>query len=112
MTEALEGDQMDPTRPVDSKLIREPGRKPIGRVSKVNDATTAAAKGSQDATQVADSVATAQRAIAAGKAEAKSVDSARLEELREQVSSGRYHVDAEALADRILDDALGSEDDG
>ncbi len=102
---------MDPTRPVETTLIREPGRKPIGRVGKLNDATTAAAKGGQEADQVASSVADAQRAISAGKAEAKAVDSARLEELRLAVSSGRYEVDADALADRILDDAIGAEGD-
>ncbi len=103
---------MDPTRPVETKLIREPGRKPIGRTAKVADATTAGAKGSQDAAQVASSVADAQRAIEAGKAEAKAVDSARLEEIRLAVSSGKYEVDADALADRILDDALGAEANG
>ncbi|PKN54051.1 MAG: hypothetical protein CVU56_28580 [Deltaproteobacteria bacterium HGW-Deltaproteobacteria-14] len=99
---------MDPTRPISSKPIPEPGARNVGRVPKVPHATSQTG-GGPAAAEVAASVAGAHKALEAGHAAASKEDSVTLSELREAFENGTYTVDADALADRILDDALGDE---
>lgn len=87
----------------------EPGARNVGRAPKVPDATNTAGGGGSAATEVADSVGGAQKALEAGHAAASKEDSVTLSALRESFKSGTYTVDADALADRILDDAFGDE---
>ena len=97
---------MDPTRPVDSKPVTKVGAKAIGQSSKVTDATHPGDEG-KGATQLADTLGDASKAIETAKAETKRIDAARLAGIRDSLASGSYEVDADALADRILDDAFG-----
>jgi len=46
------------------------------------------------------------------RSETQRLDRSRLDELSARIESGNYHVDADALAERILDDALGPEVSG
>lgn len=56
----------------------------------------------------ADAISTASSgAFEAVRGETHRIDSARIQELSDKIESGHYKVDAGALADRILDDALG-----
>lgn len=99
---------MDPTRPISAKPVREPGSRAVSRTNPVPDTTRQA--GSRSATDVAESVQDASRAIAAGREETRRLDDSSLDALRADYESGRYQVDADALADRMLDDAFGEEE--
>jgi len=98
---------MDPTRPISSKPIPEAGARSVGRVPPVPDATHAGT--GSPATDVAGGIESAGKALDAGHAAAVSVDTTSLRALHDAYRSGTYKVDADALADRILDDAFGEE---
>lgn len=99
---------MDPTRPVSSKPIPEPGARNVARTRKVPHATAQPTSGAA-AAEVAASVGGAHKALEVGHAAASKEDSVTLSALRESFQNGSYTVDADALADRILDDAFGDE---
>jgi len=99
---------MDPTRPIDTQPIREPGSTVVGQIKRVADVTEETPQ--QDkAADVSISVLDAGRAIELAKAEAARIDAAELASLRDAVAEGRYAIDADLLAERILDDAIGEE---
>jgi len=98
---------MDPTRPITAKPVREPGSRSISKTKPVEEVSRQNGGGS--ATQLAESVMDASKAIAAGRSETRALDSANLDALRDDYAQGRLLVDAGDLADRILDDAFGEE---
>lgn len=102
---------MDPTRPIDSKAIASTGAKATGRSAPVAHATGPQGADRAEETDSADVPAALQPAVAAANSEARERDHARLEELRAQVTHGRYKTDAAALAKRILEHSLGNEGD-
>jgi len=79
----------------------------VARAPKVPDATQPGTGSA--AAEVAESMGGAKKALEAGHAETAKVDASTLDSLREAFESGSYDVDADALADRILDDAFGEE---
>lgn len=56
---------------------------------------------------IAESVQLTSQLVQAAKSAVDRVAAERVDELRDEVSGGTYEVDHEALADRIIDDALG-----
>lgn len=96
---------MDPTRSLDpKKTLRPLGQKPLGATG---GPTTAPA--ARPATQSGEAVSLEVSDLGLGRTEAKKLDAQRLEALREAINSDSYEVDPDALARRILDDALGPE---
>jgi anti-sigma28 factor (negative regulator of flagellin synthesis) len=67
------------------------------------------APGARPAAQAGGSVSLEVSEAGLGRAEARTIDAQRLEALREAIHSDSYEVDPDALARRILDDALGPE---
>lgn len=100
---------MDPTRPIDSKIVREPGSRTVARPQPVPDATHPSGGSPGAAAEVSESVFDAGKAISEGRAAAKKLDASTLASLQDRVASGDYRVDIDALAERILDDAFGDE---
>lgn len=102
---------MDPNRPIDSKAIASTGAKAAGR-----SAPAARTTGPQGAERTEETDSTSvpadlQPAVTAANSETRERDHVRLEELRAQVTHGRYKTDAAALAKRILEHSLGYEGD-
>jgi flagellar biosynthesis anti-sigma factor FlgM len=96
---------MDPTRSIDpKKTLRPPGQKPTAPT-----AGPTTASGARPASSSGDQVSVEVSDVGFARAEAKRIDAQRLEALREALSSGTYEVDPDALARRIVDDALGPE---
>jgi anti-sigma28 factor (negative regulator of flagellin synthesis) len=95
---------MVPTNPLDRKTTRSPsgsaGLRGV-RAAARPEVTSVTEDG--PAVQVENSFSALSRA-ATGR-----LDAARLAALREAVRSGTYEVDARALAERVVDDALGPE---
>lgn len=99
---------MNPTRPIDAKKpALATGTRAVGSAtapSRVAEISEADGRAAVDAALTLD-VATVGNA----RAEAKRLDTQRLQALRAEVQSDSYHVDPEALARRIVEDALGPE---
>lgn len=102
---------MDPTRPIDSKKPT-PSLGLKGVASSAAAAATAEAS-TRSATRGDDgdaaSIALSTQAWTAG--EARRLDTQRMQALALELAEDRYQVDPEALARRIVDDALGPEGD-
>lgn len=101
---------MDPLRPIDSKKPTPSlGLKGVGAPA---GAAATGEAGTRPATQGdegdATSIALSTRAWTSS--EARRLDTQRLEALALELAEDRYQVDPEALARRILDDALGPEE--
>lgn len=96
---------MDPTRSIDpKKTLRPAAQKPAAPA-----AGPTTASGARPASSTGDHVSVEVSDVGFAKAEARRIDAQRLEALREAVNSGSYEVDPDALARRIVDDALGPE---
>lgn len=96
---------MDPTRSIDpKKTLRPAGQKPAAGAP---GPTTAS--GARPASTTGDHVSVEVSDVGLARAEARRIDAQRLEALREALKSGTYEVDPDALARRIVDDALGPE---
>ena len=104
---------MDPTRPVDPKRGSTTGLRAItpGAARNIAPASSGA-----NVSEVAPTTAVVDTrssgVIETARSETSRIDASRLEELSERIEQGRYDVDPDALADRILDDALGPEIQG
>ncbi len=96
---------MDPTRPSDSAPVQQAQTPRVTDAAKANQARAAVAE--RQADDVAESVELSADALEVGRAEVARLDDARLDAIRQAVQSGNYGVDADALADRLLDDAFG-----
>ncbi|MCB9737001.1 MAG: flagellar biosynthesis anti-sigma factor FlgM [Deltaproteobacteria bacterium] len=70
-------------------------------------AVTSESGAPKTSTEVAGSTVDARKAIETAKAETARLDASTLASLKDAIAEGRYSVDADALADRILDDAFG-----
>jgi len=98
---------MNPTRPIDTK---KPGITTVVRgvatpagAAKVADVTAGAKAMPESAISVDLSLTSRVRA------DAHRIDAQRLQSLKQAVTDGTYEVDNEALAKRIVEDALGPE---
>ncbi len=97
---------MDPTRPIDSKkaAIRPAGQKAAGPMGAATNASTTSQVGSTKG-----GVSLEFSDLGLSRSEARRIDGQRLEALKDAVANDSYEVDADSLARRILDDALGPE---
>lgn len=100
---------MDPTRPLDGKRSPTlPGARAVGPGAKAPPAS-----GTSTTSEVGEASAIVSThgggALEVARHETARIDNTRLAELAERIDHDRYDVDPAALADRILDDALGSE---
>jgi len=59
---------------------------------------------------VSDSLSGAQSLIASGREEVSRIDREQLLAIKTAIQDGTFSIDPEALADRILTDAFGSDD--
>jgi flagellar biosynthesis anti-sigma factor FlgM len=97
---------MVPTNPLDRKTPRTSTHSTGLRGARgLSPSSSTSAQPSEDrpAVQVENSFS------ALARASTSRLDKARLAALREAVRNGTYEVDARALADRMVDDAIGSE---
>ena len=101
---------MDPTRPIDSKRgpATAPGLRAVGAGNKPVASAGTATTAEVDAPSAIVNTQSGG-ALELVRGETARIDASKLDALAERVESGNYDVDPEALADRILDDALGAE---
>lgn len=100
---------MDPTRPIDPKKTLRPS--PNGpKVAGGQGVASAAPNGGPgSATPGGSGVSLDVSDLGLSRAEIRRIDSQRLEALKDAIANDRYEVDADALARRIIEDALGLE---
>ena len=89
--------------------LKEVGSKRIQRSSTEKSESVARGSEAKEAgpTAVADSVATTRRLIEVAQEEFSRADEKTIEELRMAIKEGRFKVDPERLASRLIADALG-----
>jgi flagellar biosynthesis anti-sigma factor FlgM len=89
--------------------LKEVGSKRVQRSSTGQSASVARGSEAKEAgpTSVADSVATTRRLIEVAQEEFSRADEKTIEELRMAIKEGRFKVDPERLASRLIADALG-----
>lgn len=99
---------MNPTRPIDAKKpTLATGTRAVGGATAPNRGAEVA---ETDGRAAVDASLTLDLAtVGNARAEAKRLDTQRLQALRDEVQGDRYHVDPDALARRIVEDALGPE---
>lgn len=96
---------MNPTRPLDpNKTLRPLGQKALGPAKEPVSAQSA-----RPSNDPGGGVSVDVASIGFGRAEARHLDSQRIEALRRAIEEDRYDVDPDALAKRIVDDAIGAE---
>jgi len=100
---------MDPTRPnrpidPNKSAMRAVGNKAAGALG-----AAANASGTAQAGEARSGVSLELSDTGLSRAEARRIDSQRLEFLKEAIANDTYDVSPDALARRILDDALGPE---
>jgi len=100
---------MDPTRPLDPKttVIRPASQKAAGALGAAANAPPISQAGSAKG-----SVSLEISDLGLSRTEARRIDSQRLDALKDAIANDTYEVDADSLARRILDDALGPENFG
>ncbi|MGM0578349.1 MAG: flagellar biosynthesis anti-sigma factor FlgM [Myxococcota bacterium] len=98
---------VDPTRPIDNAVPPQETGARVQRTSRVADVTSAQARDQSSPTNVADSVEHARRLMEVALGEIQRADRQQVAELRAAVTEGRFEVDPQALADRLVGDALG-----
>ncbi len=99
---------MDTTRPLDNAVPSKPtGAPAVTRIEPTGDVSSAQARANTSPATVASSVDIARQLLDSGKAEIAKVDRAEVNTLKAAVASGNYRVEAEALADRLLEDVYG-----
>lgn len=103
---------MTPTRPIDNspKTPAEIAARRGRRVAKGGGAAPSAAGASAAPATVSDSLTGTNSLIAGGKEEISRIDREQLLAIKTAIKDGSFSIDPEALADRILTDALGSDD--
>ena len=102
---------MSPTRPVDNpKTPAEIAARTSRRLAKGGGATAPAASTPAASATVSDSLSGAQSLIASGREEVSRIDREQLLAIKTAIQDGTFSIDPEALADRILTDAFGSDD--
>ncbi len=103
---------MTPTRPVDSapKTPAEVAARRARRVAKGGGAASSPASAPAAPATVSDSLTGANSLIASGREEISRIDREELMAIKTAIRDGSFSIDPEALADRILTDALGSDD--
>ena len=103
---------MTPTRPLDNspKTPAEVAARSARRLAKGGGAAATPASAPPAPATVSDSLSGANSLIASGKEEVSRVDREQLLAIKTAIRDGSFTIDPEALADRILTDALGSED--
>ena len=103
---------MSPTRPLDNspKTPAEVAARSSRRVAKGGGAGAPAASAPTAPATVADSLTGTTSLIASGKEEISRIDQEQLLAIKTAIKDGTFSIDPEALADRILTDALGSDD--
>ena len=102
---------MTPTRPIDNapKTPAEVSARSGRRVAQGGRAAPAAASAPAAPTTVAESLTGARQLIASGKEEVSRIDREQLLAIKTAIQNGTFSIDPEAIADRILTDALGSD---
>ena len=103
---------MTPTRPVDNspKTPAEIAARSARRAAKGGGASAAPASAPASPATVSASLSGANSLIASGKEEVSRIDREQLLAIKTAIRDGSFTIDPEALAERILTDALGSED--
>ena len=103
---------MTPTRPLDNspKTPAEVAARTARRLAKGGGAAPAAASAPAPPTTVSDSLTGANSLIASGKEEVSRIDREELLAIKTAIKDGTFSIDFEGVADRLLTDALGSED--
>jgi len=103
---------MTPTRPIDSspKTPAEVAARTARRLAKGGGAAPAPASAPAAPATISDSLSGANSLIASGKEEVSRVDREELLAIKTAIKDGTFSIDPEAIASRILTDALGSED--
>ena len=105
---ALEDVKMDSTRRLERTITRaEISRRATTPTQATGDATSRPAEA--DAVSIAESMPMLGGLVEAAQAEIAAVDGRVIDELKDAISSGSFEVDSDALADRIIEDALGEE---
>lgn len=99
---------MDMTRPLDNAVPSKTAGAPVvTRIEPTGDVASAQARSNASPATVASSVDIARQLLDGGKAEIAKVDQSEINTLKAAVASGGYRVDAEALANRLLQDVYG-----
>ena len=103
---------MTPTRPIDNspKTPAEVAARRGRRVGKGGGAAASAASAPAAPATVSDSLTGTKSLIAGGREEISRIDREQLLAIKTAIQDGTFSIDPEALADRILNDALGSDD--
>jgi flagellar biosynthesis anti-sigma factor FlgM len=103
------------TRPISGgrEPLKEVGSKRVQQSTTANPGNVARSSEAKEAgpTAVADSVATTRRLIEVAEEEFNRADTKTIEELRMAIKEGRFKVDPERLASRLIADALGEVED-
>ena len=98
---------MNPSRPIDTnKPVVASGARAVAGAPAVPHVESAAESEPSD---VGESETVVLSSAASAGREAMRLDAQRLASLKQAVADGSYHVDAQAMAKRIVEDALGPE---
>ncbi|MEZ4265433.1 MAG: flagellar biosynthesis anti-sigma factor FlgM [Myxococcota bacterium] len=96
---------MDTTRPLDNAVpSKSPGAPVVTRIEPTGDVASAQSRANTSPATVASSVDIARQLLDSGKAAIAKVDEVEVNTLKAAIASGEYRVEAEALADRLLED--------
>ncbi len=103
---------MTPTRPIDNspKTPAEVAARTARRLAKGGGAASSPASAPAAPATISDSLSGANSLIASGKEEVSRVDREELLAIKTAIKDGTFSIDPEAVANRLLTDALGSED--
>lgn len=99
---------MDSTRRLDRGITRAGvTRRATTPTQATGDATSRPSEA--DAVSIAESMPLLGGLVETAQAEIAAVDSRVVDELKDAISDGSFEVDSDALADRIIEDAIGEE---
>ena len=102
---------MTPTRPIDNspKTPAEIAARRGRRVGKGGGAAASSNAAASGTSTISDSLTGTNSLIAGGREEISRVDREQLLAIKTAIQDGTFSIDPEALADRILSDAIGSD---
>jgi len=103
---------MTPTRPIDNspKTPAEIAARRGRSVAKGGGAAASSSSASSATSTVSDSLTGTNSLIAGGREEISRVDREQLLAIKTAIKDGTFSIDPEALADRLLSDALGNDE--
>ena len=102
---------MSPTRPVDNpKTPAEITARTSRRLTKGAGAAAPAASAPASPATVSGSLSGANSLLASGKEEVTRIDQEQILAIKTAIKDGTFSIDPQAIADRILTDAFGSDD--